>query len=218
MMTAQAIAQAPCYFFNPESKQDGRQHGHFQPSMQQMMYPTVPMLPSTPAYSRPNSACSQLQGQAHPGNPQGAVMTPIASPQSLSQKPTIMVETEIRDDMYYPSTPPLSTSGSAVGSPNSCDVLQTPMNPMFSGLDGMAGLKETFEATDSFAVDLANTTSPPLTPGKTILFPVITAPLRSRKRAILSSSKVVLGFDRTDHFLHTLGRAMKAGPPFSPCS
>src|SRR5690606_23113996 len=110
MVTAQAIAQAPCYFFNPESKQDGRQHGSFHPGMQQFMYPTVPMLPSTPAYSRPNSACSQPQGQSRPNNTQGAVVTPIASPQSLSQKPTIMVETEVRDDIYSPCTPPLSTS------------------------------------------------------------------------------------------------------------
>ena len=166
MMTAQAVAQAPCYFFNPESKKDGRQHNQFHSGMQQMMYPTVPMLPSTPAYSRPNSACSQSQTRTMAGSTHGAVMTPMASPQSFPQKPTIMVETEIRDDMYYPSTPPLSTSGSAVGSPNSCDVLQTPMNPMFSGLDGMSGLKESFEPTDSFAVDLANAASPPLTPGK----------------------------------------------------
>lgn len=166
MMTAQAIAQAPCYFFNPESKQDGRQQGHFHPGMQQMMYPTVPMLPSTPAYSRPNSACSQPQGQTLPNNPQGATMTPMASPQSFHQKPAIMVETEMRDDVCYPSTPPLSASGSAVGSPNGYDVLQTPMNPMFSGLDGLGGLKETFEHTDSFAVDLTNAASPPLSPGK----------------------------------------------------
>ena len=163
MMTAQAIAQAPCYFFNPESKQDGRQHGQFHPGMQQMMYPTVPMLPSTPAYSRPNSACSQPQSQTLSNHPQ---MTPMGSPQSFSQRPAIMVETEFRDDMYYPSTPPLSASGSTVGSPNSCDVLQTPMNPMFSGLDGLGGLKETFEPADSFALDLTNSGSPPLTPGK----------------------------------------------------
>lgn len=170
MMTAQAIAQAPCYFFNPDTKHDGRQHGHFHPGMQQMMYPTVPTLPSTPMYSRPNSACSQPQAQQPLHSAQGAVMTPMASPQSFPQKPTIMVETEIRDDnMYFPSTPPLSTSGSAVGSPNSCDVLQTPMNPMFSGLDGMGGIKDAFQPAASFAVDFAKAASPPLSPGKDFL-------------------------------------------------
>lgn len=190
MMTAQAIAQAPCYFFNPESKQDGRQHGHYHAGMQQMMYPTVPMLPSTPVYSRPNSACSQPQAQSMSTHTQGVVMTPMASPQTLSQKPAIMVET---DDMYFPSTPPLSTSGSAVGSPNSCDVLQTPMNPMFSGLDGLGGLKETFEPTDSFAVDLSNTTSPPLTPGKEISFFWLFFPRKKEGARWLVTEVLVLG-------------------------
>ncbi|SPO00868.1 related to cutinase G-box binding protein [Cephalotrichum gorgonifer] len=161
MMTAQAVAQAPCYFYNPEHKQDGRQHGHFHPGMQHMMYPTVPTLPSTPMYSRPNSAGSQPHGQAIYSNTQASTMTPMTSPQSISHKPTIMVET---DDRYFPSTPPLSTSGSVVGSPNSYDVLQTPMNPMFSGLDGMGGMKEMFQPADHFAVDPASGSSPPLSP------------------------------------------------------
>lgn len=159
MMTPQSMGQAP-YFFQDVR----RQHGHFQqhPAMQQMMYPAVPTLPSTPMYSRPNSACSQptLYSNAHAN-----MMTPMASPQPLTHKPSIMVETEIRDsDMYYPATPPLSTSGSVVGSPNSADILQTPMNPMFSGLDGFEGLKDTFQPTNAFVLDLANAASPPLSP------------------------------------------------------
>ncbi|GKT83332.1 zinc finger protein msn2 4 [Colletotrichum tofieldiae] len=83
-------------------------------------------------------------------------MTPMASPQPMAHKPAIMLETEICDDnLYFPSTPPLSTCGSAISSPNnSCELLQTPMNPMFSGLDGFDGLdgfKETLEVPENLA-------------------------------------------------------------------
>ncbi|PKS06620.1 hypothetical protein jhhlp_007369 [Lomentospora prolificans] len=162
MMTPQSMGQAS-YFFQDIRKQ----RGHFQqhPAMQQMMYPAVPTLPSTPMYSRPNSACSQPHGPTMYSHAPGNMMTPMASPQPLAHKPTIMVETEFRDnDMYYPATPPLSTSGSVVGSPNSADVLQTPMNPMFSGLDGVDGLKDTFGPTSTFVVDWTNAASPPVSP------------------------------------------------------
>lgn len=165
MMTAQAMGQAS-YFYNQDAR---RQHGYFQPHLamqqQQMIFPAVPTLPSTPMYSRPGSACSQPQGPTLYSNAPANMVTPMASPQPLTHKPAIMVETEIRDnDMYYPATPPLSTSGSVVGSPSSVDMLQTPMNPMFSGLDGVDGLKDAFEPTNTFVVDWANVASPPLTP------------------------------------------------------
>jgi hypothetical protein len=158
-MIAQAMGQAPYYIYNSEIKQ----HGHFP---QQMMYPAVPTLPSTPMYTRPNSANAQHQGPTLYSNAPVSMMTPMASPQPLTQKPSIMVETEIRDsDSYYPATPPLSTSGSVVGSPNSADCLQTPMNPMFSGLDGFDGLKDSFGPSNTFVVDWSQAASPPLTPG-----------------------------------------------------
>ncbi|GKT75645.1 zinc finger protein msn2 4 [Colletotrichum tofieldiae] len=96
-------------------------------------------------------------------------MTPMASPQPMAHKPAIMLETEICDDnLYFPSTPPLSTCGSAISSPNnSCELLQTPMNPMFSGLDGFDGLdgfKETLEVPENLAVDWNSCGSPPMTP------------------------------------------------------
>jgi hypothetical protein len=50
----------------------------------------------------------------------------------------LLVDTEaLCDGERYgsPATPPLSTSGSIVSSPGSCEVLQTPLNPMFSGLE-----------------------------------------------------------------------------------
>jgi hypothetical protein len=166
IMTAQAIAQAPCYFFNPEATKDGRQHGPFYLGMQQMTYPTVPTLPSTPMYSRPSSSGSQPSGQRLQSSARGSFSTPLPSPQLVSQKPIITVETEIKDDMYYPTTPPLSTSGSTVGSPSSCDILQTPMNPMLSGWDGSSGAKDPFDSASTFQSTLTGMDSPPLTPGK----------------------------------------------------
>lgn len=121
------------------------------------------MAPASPVYSRPGSSCSQPPTLFSNGP---AVMTPTGSPPSMNYKPAIMLETEFGDNPYFPSTPPLSTSGSTVGSPKSCDMLQTPLNPMFSGLDGFAGIKSGFESIESSILDWASCGSPPMTPGK----------------------------------------------------
>ncbi|KAF4998137.1 hypothetical protein FDECE_11872, partial [Fusarium decemcellulare] len=162
-MMPQAIGQSPFYFYNPESKNEVRQHFSQQQPMQQMpMYPMVPTLPSTPAYSRPNSASNSQPPTLYSNGP--AVMTPAASPQPMSHKPAIMLENELYENSYFPSTPPLSTSGSTIGSPSACEVLQTPMNPMFSGLDGMDGIKEGLEPAETSVLDWSSCGSPPMTP------------------------------------------------------
>lgn len=136
-------------------------------------------IPSTPIYSRPNSACSQPP--MHPqmfSNGYPVSMTPMASPRPMyhNQKPTIMVqehttrlilESDVHEnDMYYyPSTPPLSASGSAIGSPSSCDGLPTPMNPVF-GLEGVKdGCQGEVQAENLAGGDWARCGSPPMTPG-----------------------------------------------------
>lgn len=98
--------------------------------------PSVPTVPSTPVYSRPSSSSSQ-----QPMNPQiyharlAAAVTPCVSPQP--NRPAFMLETVFSDGEYFPTTPQLSSSAS---SPRCCDnMLQTPLNPMFSGLDGFEG-------------------------------------------------------------------------------
>ncbi len=56
-------------------------------------------------------------------------MTPMASPQPINHsRPSIVLETELKreQDGHYPMTPPLSSSGSVISSPGSCDMLQTP--------------------------------------------------------------------------------------------
>lgn len=63
----------------------------------------------------------------------GQMMTPIASPQPIYPKPSIVIETQA--PRYYPheiesgpSTPPLSSSSSTTGSPSPRSMLPTPTN------------------------------------------------------------------------------------------
>ena len=175
MMTGHPMAPASFFYYSPDASAENRQHGHFtsHPGFQQQpmhMLPVVPVLPSTPIYSRPNSSSSQPQMHQKVFANMPSSLTPVASPQPLTHKPTIVLETELSDaeGSYYPSTPPLSTSGSVISSPGSCDLLQTPMNPMFSGLDGF-GAKETREVDGHIEqfphLDWSSCSSPPMTPG-----------------------------------------------------
>lgn len=167
---------APFFHYSPESSHDNRQQGYFHSHSglphQMGVFPVVPTLPSTPIYSRPGSSSSQppMHPKSYPavlGMP--ATLTPMASPQPISHKPAmIALQTDLSEGTgpYYPSTPPLSSSGSVISSPGSCDMLQTPLNPMFSGLDGKAvceidGQLETFPQ-----LDWSSCASPPMTPGK----------------------------------------------------
>ncbi|KAM0819582.1 hypothetical protein AB5N19_05398 [Seiridium cardinale] len=181
MMASQVMASAPFFYYNPDPTSETRQHGHFsqQPAMQQMpMYPVVPTLPSTPIYSRPSSSCSQPAMQPKMLSAIPSNLTPMASPQMACQRPTIMLqngagrlmlETDMyeNDNGYYPATPALSTSGSNVGSPGSSnDMLATPLNPMFSGLDGFENVKADVESMPDGleGLDWSNCASPPMTP------------------------------------------------------
>lgn len=167
---------------------------HHHPMQQQMqVFPPVPVLPSsplpsTPVFSRPSSSCSQgpsSQPQVPTSKPSFTsapvqVLTPQASPvrmHSQLHRPTIVLETTDKfdgtDGLCYPSTPALSTAGSVISSPGSCDMLATPLNPMFSGLEGtlMAPYKEEVEVVvptaEQFpALDWHSCTSPPMTPSE----------------------------------------------------
>jgi hypothetical protein len=183
---AQAMAQSPFFYYNPDPKPDNRQHGHFsqQPSHVQVpvYHQHMQPMPSTPIYSRPNSSCSQPQmppQMYHNGYP--ANMTPMASPRPMYQRPTILIQdhhaprmiiesnAQESDMYYYPSTPPLSASGSVISSPGSCDVLHTPMNPVFYGMEAFEGVKEgcqgEVQSENLAGLDWARCGSPPLTPG-----------------------------------------------------
>ncbi|KAH8675738.1 hypothetical protein BX600DRAFT_432294 [Xylariales sp. PMI_506] len=180
MMVSQAMGAAPFFYYNPDPNPENRHHGHFSqhPALQQMqMFPVVPTLPSTPIYSRPSSSCSQPPMHAKVLSAIPSNLTPMASPQLASRKPTMLIqnhstklvlETDVydADGLYYPATPPLSTSGSNVGSPGSIDMLATPLNPMFSGLDGLENLKSDVEIIPDHldGLDWSNCASPPMTP------------------------------------------------------
>ncbi|KAK6864719.1 hypothetical protein PG995_001247 [Apiospora arundinis] len=158
MMASQMMGPTPFFYYTPDMTAENRQHGHFSqhPGVQQQMqmYPVVPTLPSTPIYSRPGSACSQMSAPTPVFKSVTSNMTPAASPRAAPPQAQhghaakLMLETELMcegDGMYYPATPPLSSSGSNMGSPGSGDMLATPLNPMFSGLDGYENVKPEIE-------------------------------------------------------------------------
>lgn len=110
-------------------------------------------------------------------------MTPIASPQPSHLKPAIIVQQGspallpldtrfVNADYYnnFPTTPPLSTSGSTISSPPSTiDPLHTPLTGFFS-FEKVEGVKEGCESdvhSEILAsVDWSRADSPPLTPGE----------------------------------------------------
>ena len=177
------MGQSPFFYYNPDPKSDNRQHGHFS---QQPSHMPMPMyhqhaqtLPSTPMYSRPNSSSSQPPMQQKIFN-SGYLghMTPMSSPRPMYQKPTILIQdhsprlildSENEHDMYYyPATPPLSASCSAMSSPSSCDILPTPVNSVFFGAESFEGVKEGCESevqSENLAGEWARCGSPPMTPG-----------------------------------------------------
>lgn len=130
---------------------------------QRLLLPTrlPPGHPMTPVYSRPGSSSCSQPPTLYSNGP--SVLTGLESP--ATQKPYTVLETDFVADSYFPTTPPLSTAGSSVGSPKTYDVLQTPMNPMFSGLDGLDGSKEGYESTETSVLDWSSCESPPMTPG-----------------------------------------------------
>ncbi|TQV99681.1 cutinase G-box binding protein [Cordyceps javanica] len=134
MLHPHSVAQA--FLKNRESKSDVRKAAY---AYQQM--------PATPVYSRPGSSGSH----------------PPTLYSNGTHKTPMMLDTEVYDG-HFPSTPPLSTSGSAIGSPKMCDAMQTPINPMFSGLDGCFPAKDLFDSVETSVLDWSSCASPPMTP------------------------------------------------------
>jgi hypothetical protein len=138
------------------------------------------MMAEQPMYSTPVINMHQM---ATANAFRGAMnMTPIASPQPSNFKAALAVhgspalmplDTRFVNNEYYtfPSTPPLSTSGSSVSSPpSSTGTLHTPIHESFFTFDKVEGVKEGCEG-DVHAEILANidwqrSASPAMTPGK----------------------------------------------------
>lgn len=181
---APVIGQSPFFYYNPDPKPDNRQHGHFSPhpSVQlQNFHQHMQPMPSTPTYSTPTSSSSQ---QTMPmkmfNSSMQASMTPMASPQPMYQKPSVLIhdhnsrlndyETVDMDAYYFPSTPPLSSPGSSADSPSSYDILPTPSDntSSFFGIENFEGVKEGCQGevlSENLAgLDWARCGSPPMTP------------------------------------------------------
>lgn len=178
------MAQSPFFYYNPDPSPENRQHGHFTPHPHglPMNNQTVPSQDAQAyqnmMYQRPTSAGSQSYSNKATYHSQ-ALLTPVASPQPMYQKPTILIQqdspylfpidTDCNDIRFMPSTPPLSSSGSNVSSPPStCDVLPTPVNGVFFQGEGLEGVKQGCEE-EVFSEILASgewsrSASPPMTP------------------------------------------------------
>ncbi|KAF2266290.1 hypothetical protein CC78DRAFT_542544 [Lojkania enalia] len=167
----QAMGQSPFFYYNPEPSSDNaRQHGHFTPHPHGQNQETF--CPPHMLINRPASSQGSYPQAAYNNH----MLTPVASPQPMYQKPTILVQqqdspylhpidTDFSDMRFAPATPPLSSSGSSISSPPStCEFLPTPVNGSFS----IEGVKQGCEE-EVFSEILAagaewRSSSPPMTP------------------------------------------------------
>ncbi|KAI8936018.1 hypothetical protein NX059_007520 [Plenodomus lindquistii] len=167
---AQAM-QSPFFYYNPDPQgENHRQHGHFTP------HPSghSTFQPQNMYYQRPSSANSHLAYSQTAYASQ--MLTPVASPQPMYQKPAILIQPHDSpylhpldtDYSFAPATPPLSSSGSSTSSPpSSCDVMSTPLFDIFPS-ETIEGVKQGCEG-EVFSEILASglewrSASPPMTP------------------------------------------------------
>jgi len=185
----QSLGQSPFFYYNPDPSPDHRQHGHFTPhpngptpnsQLQQFQqqnlsheaitpFPNHFLYPRTPSSSPPTSLHVKASYSTQ------MAVTPVASPRPLYQKPTILIqpldtECAASDLGFYPSTPPLSSSASAISSPpSSCGILPTPTNAIFFGTERFEGVKEGCESDVRSEIlaggDWTRSCSPMMTPG-----------------------------------------------------
>ncbi|KAF2725692.1 hypothetical protein K431DRAFT_317636 [Polychaeton citri CBS 116435] len=192
--TTPPMGQAPFFYYSPGPNTQNKQQGHFT---QRPLGLPMATLPSTPEYGqqyqmaqRPHSASMHMpmpmpmtMHQPQPTYITHAMLTPDASPKSMQQKPTILVQQPgllpLNTDChgYFPTTPALSASGSfsSVDSPPSAThyMLPTPVDGMFNfGMQqanfGFHAVKEGCEEevfTEVLAGgDWPRPGSPPMTP------------------------------------------------------
>lgn len=190
----QLLGQSPFFYYNPETSTEHGQHGlfstHPNPSSegaqmqqyQQQMYHQNMMIhgQAQTMYSRSSSSEASAYLPPKTSYPTQSVLTPLASPRPLHQKAAFLHQHDgqhlsldtgcATPDVYvYPSTPPLSVSGSTTSSPPStCGILPTPVaGPLFA-LENIEGVKEGCEGEVQSEIlaggDWTRCCSPPLTP------------------------------------------------------
>lgn len=191
----QTLGRSPFFYYNPDPSPDHRQHGHFTPhpngptpnlpqpfQQQSFSQEAIMPFPSHFLYPRSPSSSPQTGLQAKASYSTRMSVTPVASPRPLYQKPTILIQpldTEFAgsDMLFYPSTPPLSSSGSAISSPpSSCGILPTPTNGISFGTERFEGVKEGCESDVRSEIlaggDWTRSCSPMMTPGTLLYFQI----------------------------------------------
>lgn len=181
------------FYYNPDFNADHRQHGHFSPHptavqddvpfQQQGYQQDVIHGQSQRMYPRRLSSDSPVYLPSKPPHTIQSKFISMASPRPLHQRPSFLGPEEGQHlsldtdcgtppDVYvYPSTPPLSVSGSSISSPPStCSVLPTPVSGPLFALENLEGVKEGCEGDVKSEIlaggDWTRSCSPPLTPGK----------------------------------------------------
>lgn len=214
-MHPQAMCQSSFFYYNPEPSAEHRQLGHFTPHpaavqdgismhpyQQQTYYPDMMLQGQEPMmYPHLPSSGPQMYMQRKP-------ILAMTSPRPT--KPSFLyqyeglplsVDTECSTpDVYvYPSTPPLSASGSTSSSPPStCGVIPTPVTRGFMGLDNIEGVKEGCEGDVQSEIlaggDWTRCCSPPLTPGMfcSSLFCPVLAHIRLLKNFVVGKETFVI--------------------------
>ena len=189
----QVLGGHPSFFYySPDFNADHRQHRHFSPhptavqddvQFQQQGYQQDVIQGQTQRmYPRRMSSGSPIYLQSKPPHAIQPNFITMASPRPMHQRPSFLgheegqhlsVDTECgTPDVYvYPSTPPLSVSGSSISSPPStCSVLPTPVSGQLFTLENIEGVKEGCEGDVKSEIlaggDWTRSCSPPLTPGK----------------------------------------------------
>ena len=191
----QLLGQSPFYYYNPETSTEHGQHGLFstQPNttpesvqgqqFQHIMYHQGMMMHGQvqTMYPRPSSSDAPAYLPPKTNFPTQSMLTPLASPRPLHQKvaflyqhdgPQLSLDTGCKtpDVYFYPSTPPLSVSGSTTSSPPStCGILPTPVTGPLFALENIEGVKEGCEGEVQSEIlaggEWTRCCSPPLTPG-----------------------------------------------------
>ena len=180
----QAMAQSSFFYYNPDPNNDGRQHGHFSPhpsaDEKMHLYQQHSYYYDTPTQGHQPIMYPQMPSAYPHTYVQQNNMLAMASPRPIQQKPAFLYQPETQqlsvdtecstpDVCVYPSTPPLSSSGSTSSSPPStCGVLPTPITGSYMGLE-IEGVKEGCAVDVHSEIlaggDFARSCSPPLTPG-----------------------------------------------------
>lgn len=154
----QPLGQSPFFYYKPETSSEHRHQGLFSPQpntnedssqmqvFQQQPYHPEMTIPAQPQmmYPRPSAISPQGFLPSRPAYETPSTMNTMASPQPMQQKAAFLHQHEglplTLDTVcgapgvhVYPSTPPLSVSGSTVDSPpSSCGYLPTPVAGPFS--------------------------------------------------------------------------------------